>query len=111
MQMRYMNGFLRELSENILNHIKILSDWRTKTIRDYVELSFIGFSRSEVGGFGSTAKPAVLLTKEPDIPERVTSTKTTTHAHSESPPPLSCPAHAHTRPAIRGSVRGTCAPS
>jgi len=48
MQMRYMNGFLR------LNHIKILSDWRTKTIRDYVELSFIGFSRSEVGGFGST---------------------------------------------------------
>jgi len=32
----------------------ILSDWRTKTIRDYVELSFIGFSRSEVGGFGST---------------------------------------------------------
>jgi len=39
MQMRYMNGFLRELSENILNHIKIL-----------------GFSRSEVGGFGSTAE-------------------------------------------------------
>jgi len=56
MQMRYMNGFLRELSENILNHIKILSDWRTKTIRDYVELSFIGFSRSEVGGFGSTVQ-------------------------------------------------------
>ncbi len=47
MQMRYMNGFLRELSENILNHIKILSDWRTKTIRDYVELSFISNSHFE----------------------------------------------------------------
>jgi len=54
MQMRYMNGFLIELSENILNHIKISSDWRTKTIWNYVELSFIGFSRSEVGGFGTT---------------------------------------------------------
>ncbi len=61
MQMRYMNGFLRELSENILNHIKILSDWRTKTIRDYVELSFIGFSRSEVGGFGSTDLGIMLM--------------------------------------------------
>jgi len=53
MQMRYMNGFLRELSENILNHIKILSDWRTKTIRD--------FSRSEVGGFGSTVLPNTFI--------------------------------------------------